>query len=218
MLAINQRDKALMVRMNRALAKNTEAARKLEFDKWNAAGRPGEELNAVQEKILTLPTATMTTLSFKNNPLFEKMNKEWMHETFPQKLGANKTITFLDLSALELSDDFAFAFAEHCLKPDTNLERINLSRNSFSGKGLTAIANKMGATGLHRIKLTTQRKGFATITITQAAEEAVAEACKVSESLSTCNLDWRTAFLQKAAERELMTNIREARYARMKGH
>ena len=148
--SINQRDRSLKVRMDRALAKNKEDARKAEFTKWNAQGRPGETYNAVQKEINALPTATMTKLSFKNNPMFEKMPTHWINEIFPEKLAGNKTITSLDLSALELTDTFAFAFAQVLAHGETPLEQVNLSSNSFSAKGLTAIGRVLGGTGLHR--------------------------------------------------------------------
>lgn len=215
--SINQRDKSLKIRFNRALAKNTEAARQRVQEKWVKAGRPGETLNAVQKEIETLPTATMAKLSYKDNPLFEAMGARWINEIFPEKLGANKSINHLDLSGLELTDEFAAAFARDVLKPDTALERLDLSRNSFSGTGLAHIAKKIGFCGLFRIKLTSQKIGFTKQIITSDAEAELVEACRVSETLSTCNVDWKQQTAMRNAERELMTNIREARFKKMAG-
>lgn len=217
MCSINQRDKSLKVRFNKALAANKESARLAVHTEWVKAGRPGEQFNAVQTEINGLPTSTAAKLSYRDNPMFEAMPKHWINEIFPEKLGANNSVTFLDLAGLELTDTFAKAFADHVLTPDTALERINLSRNSISGAGLVAIANKMGLTGLHRIKLTTQKKGFTTLLITSQAERQLVEACRISETLSTCNVDWRNKSSMKTAETELMTNIRESRFKKMQG-
>lgn len=159
----------------------------------------------------------MAKLSYKDNPLFEAMGARWINEIFPEKLGANKSINHLDLSGLELTDEFAAAFARDVLKPDTALERLDLSRNSFSGTGLAHIAKKIGFCGLFRIKLTSQKIGFTKQIITSDAEAELVEACRVSETLSTCNVDWKQQTAMRNAERELMTNIREARFKKMAG-
>lgn len=125
-----------------------------------SAGAFKPKLTAMQLRIEALPASMETKLVLPDDVQFKQLPTKWQEEIFCEKLAASTTVVILDLAGVGLKDEFCTAFAEHVLKAGTQLREINLSRNEFSGAGITAIAEALAGTAVQKIKLNNQKKSL----------------------------------------------------------
>lgn len=125
-----------------------------------SAGAFKPKLTAMQLRIEALPASMETKLVLPDDVQFKQLPTKWQEEIFCEKLAASTTVAILDLAGVGLKDEFCTAFAEHVLKAGTQLREINLSRNEFSGAGITAIAEALAGTAVQKIKLNNQKKSL----------------------------------------------------------
>eukprot|EP00729_Bicosta_minor_P008751 gene8751-3512_t len=199
--SLGMRDKSLDYRLNRALASNLDAVRAARHASNVSAGAFKPKLTAMQLRIEALPASMETKLVLPDDVQFKQLPTKWQEEIFCEKLAASTTVAILDLAGVGLKDEFCTAFAEHVLKAGTQLREINLSRNEFSGAGITAIAEALAGTAVQKIKLNNQKKS-----LSADAEAAMVAASLANKNLVTINLDWRSTQHRNAAEGHLMRN------------